>query len=128
MTDLFETANDFIESMRGDYATRSVTYMRGSYKVDIDATIGSTAIEIEGVDALNVRSRTFDFLVSAADLVDEMGNIMEPEIGDIIITQFEGIAYHCRTRSLIQELVCWRWSDVYHKCRRIHTVAIRGAE
>lgn len=126
MSDLFTTANDFIERMRGSYATREVTYARGSYTLTVDATLGSTSVETDGVDALSVRSRIADFLIVAADLVDVNGAILTPRLGDEIRTTLEGVLCTYRTKAIIEEQVCWKWSDVYHKCRRIHTVMIGG--
>ena len=74
MTDLLESASNWLEDQRTRHATRTVTYRRGALgsggpSVDVLATIGRTEFEVDDGAGALVKVESRDYLILAADLV-----------------------------------------------------------
>ena len=118
MTDLLQTASDWLEAQRHEHASHAVTYHRGGEQVTVNATVGETRWDVEkehGVETWQSR----DFLIRAEDLV-LAGGPAEPAAGDRIKETIDG-------QVLVFEVMApgdeppWRYSDQWRKTLRVHT-------
>jgi hypothetical protein len=110
---------DYVAATLKTHASVPIVYTSGPVAIDLRATVGDTAVEVETMDGLTVRTHTRDYLVDAVDLVDLAGPspvIIEPRRGDTITD--DGQLYEVLPMA---GEPCWRWSDRAHKRRRIHT-------
>ena len=122
MADLLQQASDWLEAKRTQYASRVVTYARGSQSVDIPATIGKTTFEVDDGYGVLVRHESRDFLLLTTDLVLGEQSIL-PQRGDRIReTQNQQIFVY--EVSAPGKEPCWRYSDAFRKTFRIHTTEI----
>ena len=102
---------DFLASQRKQFLSESIVYSPLSGEAHpLFATLGRTLFRSENEYGMTVRTLSFDFIVSADDLVGE------PRRGDMIIfnnRQYEVLAPNNEP--------CWRWSGNDGKTYRIHT-------
>jgi hypothetical protein len=119
MPDLLEQGAAWLDRQRSRHLTRTVTYLRGTERVDLPATIGQTTfVQADEYGAIR-RSESRDYLISTADLV-LAGAAAQPKAGD-------------RIRETVGEQVFlyevlapggeppWRYSDPHRRTLRIHT-------
>ena len=119
MPDVLKAASDWLESMRTEHVSRTVTYIRGAENVDVAATIGRTVFRLDKGYGVTERVETRDYLMLGTDLMLG-GTATLPKAGDRI-REVEG------DKAFIYEVMapgnepCWRWSDPYRRTLRIHT-------
>ena len=96
--------------------------MRGSQSVDLLATAGKTAFEVDDGYGVLVRYESRDFLILAADLVlDAMPAL--PQRGDRIRETQGGTTFVYEVTAPGKE-PCWRFSDAWRKTLRVHSKQI----
>ena len=122
MSDLLETASNWLEEKRTQHASRVVTYARGEQSVEVAATVGKTTFEVDDGYGVLVRHESRDFLVLAADLVLDAEQVL-PNRGDRIRETQGSMVYVYEVLAPGKE-PCWRYSDPYRKTLRIHTKQI----
>ena len=122
MTDILESAGDWLARKMKVHASRPVTYRRGQSSVSLQATIGRTEFEITGEFGVVEKAESRDFLIQAADLSLD-GVATQPKRGDQI-HETQG------NTTFIYEVMApgkephWRYSDQYRKVLRVHTKQI----
>ena len=84
MTDMLQTAVEWLDAERKAHLSRDVTYHRGANSVTVGATLGATSLEVMDDGGVTVRTNQMDFIVSAADLV-LAGVLVTPTVGDRIV-------------------------------------------
>jgi hypothetical protein len=110
----------WLEGQRTKFMTQSVAYQRGGDSVEVLATIGKTAFQIDDGAGALLRFESRDYLILASDLVIS-GNPIIPKRGD-------RIRETAGNQVFVYEVVgpgdepCWRWSDGYRRTMRIHTL------
>lgn len=127
MADILDTASAWLDAQNKAHRAKTVIYSRPrtSLTLSLAATIGRTIFEVVVGEGPPIRSESRDYLVAAADLIDR-DVAVEPESGDTITETFsdgESVLYEVATFGAEP---CWRWSDPYHRTRRIHTKRISG--
>lgn len=126
MADLLAKGAAWLEQQRSKHLASMVTYRRGESTVDVAATIGKTAFEIDDGQGVIQRIESRDFLVLAADLVLDSVTTL-PQRGDVIEEPAGNI-------TLLYEVMapgnepCWRYSDAYRQSLRIHTKQVGTVE
>ena len=120
MADLLEQATDWLEAQRKAHASRPVTYERDGEEVEVLATIGRKAWQVDGGYGAAVWVESTDFIVAAADLVLG-GRSRTPEPGDRIrVTQGpETSVYEVMAPG--GEMSHAEPADPYRRAWRIHT-------
>ncbi len=123
MPDLLQRGSDWLEDQRTQHATRLVTYQRGVVgdgpSVQVQATIGKTAFDVDNGAGALLRVESRDYLVLTADLVLN-GEQTPPKQGDTIRESAGGMV-------MVYEVMApggaphFRFSDPYRKTLRIHT-------
>jgi len=109
----------WLDDVRAEHMTRTVTYRRGSDSVELSATVGQTVFRLTDEQGFEVRIVTRDYLIAADDLL-LAGSQTEPRRGDRIEETDGGV-----TR--VYELLGpggepeWRWSGPNHVTLRVHT-------
>ena len=122
MTNLLQKSSDWLENQRTRHAASTVECVRGSRSVEIAATIGKTAFEVDDGYGVLVRHESRDFLVLAADLV--LGDTPTlPQRSDRI-RETQGQQVFVYEVTAPGKEPCWRYSDPYRKTLRIHTKSI----
>ena len=117
--DLLDRAAGWLADKLRAYASRSVTYARGSSAVAVDAVIGRTVFRIDKGYGLSERIEARDYLVHSTDLVLD-ATVTLPQAGDRIEETAGGKLYTYEVMAPGGE-PCWRFSDPYRKVLRIHT-------
>ena len=119
--DLLEQASTWLEEQRSAFATRSISYERGTDLAIVPATVGRTVFRTDDSYGAQIRTETRDYLILAADLV-------LPGIGPTLPQRGDRIRETAGTgRPLVYEVMApgdepvWRYSDPYCKTLRIHT-------
>jgi len=119
MADLLQQASQWLTDMRASHLSHPVQYCRGDSCVQVAASVGKTTFEIEDSYGGLERFESRDFLIRAADLVQD-GQVIEPQAGDVVR---ETVG----SRILIYKVMapggepCWRYSDPFQTAIRIHT-------
>jgi hypothetical protein len=119
MPDLLRTASDWLEDMRTEHASGTVTYRRDADSALLAATIGRTLFEVDDGFGVLQKYESRDFLVLAADLV-LAGSPVLPKAGDRI-DETAGTTTHVYEVMAPGKEPPWRYSDPYRKTIRIHT-------
>ena len=126
MTDLLRRSSDWLEEKRTRHAASTVEYVRGSQSVDLLATVGKTAFEVDDGYGVLVRYESRDFLILAADLVlNDMSAL--PQRGDRIRETQGGTTFVYEVTAPGKE-PCWRYSDAWRKTLRVHSKQIDTEE
>lgn len=115
---LLERASVWLARQRRAFVSVRVLYVTQSGKViRCHATVGRTAFNAPNEYGVIVRTHSRDFLITQLELSHE------PTYGDIIVWQdriYEVLA---------PEGKCvWRWSDLFHTTKRIHTKFFKDAD
>ena len=120
MADLLEQATDWLETQRKAHASRPVTYERDGEQVEVLATIGRKAWQVDGGYGAAVWVESTDFIVAAADLV-LAGETVLPKPGDRVrVTQGEE-AHVYEVMAPGGEMSHVEPADPYRRAWRIHT-------
>lgn len=119
MADLLQTGAAWLAGKLSASAGQEVSYRRASASVTVNATLGSTLLQL-GDDQGGVRMERTDrdFIITAADLVLS-GAATLPEKGDTIL--HDGRTYEVLAPG---DEPVWRWSDPHRTLLRIHTKLI----
>lgn len=117
MGNVLAQAGRWLADMRGNYLTESVRYVTKGGKVyKVRATVGASAFTAPDDHGAIIRTQSRDFLITQLVLPHT------PEYGDFIV--WRGGMYEV----LAPEGRCvWRWSDLFHTTKRIHTKYFREA-
>ncbi len=83
MADRLEEAASRLASRLKAHAGRAVVYERGPYRIELTATLGRKAYQVDAGYGASVWVASMDFIVAAADLV-LYGLAVAPETGDRI--------------------------------------------
>ena len=126
MADLLEQSSVWLDGQRVRHLSRSVTYVRGSDSVELDAAVGKTVFEVDNGTAVLEKFESRDFLVRAGDLVLD-GQRALPERGDRVRETVAGTVYVYEVMAPGRE-PCWRYSDPYRRALRIHTKLVDTEE
>ena len=120
MTDLLEQGAAWLDGQRHSHLTRTVTYQRGAFSVQVQATVGQTVFRIDDGYGGSVRVVQRDYLIRGEDLILE-GDEVLPQRGDQIRETQGG-------KVLVHEVMGpggsepdWRYSDPQRRTLRIHT-------
>jgi len=120
MADLLEQATDWLETQRKAHASRPVAYERDGEQVEVLATIGRKAWQVDGGYGAAVWVESTDFIVAAADLVLS-GRPRTPEPGDRIrVTQGQEVQVY-EVMAPGGEERCCEPADPHRRAWRIHT-------
>ncbi len=120
MSDLLETAAQWLAEKLKAHASRPVVYRRGADEVTVEAIVGRTLLKLDdGYGGVRMEWTDRDFLIAAEDLIlggqrtlPQRGDqIREPQDGKIVV--YEVLAPGSEPE--------WRWSDPHRKLLRIHT-------
>ena len=115
MSNLSERIRLGIDRVR-QQSVDAVTYRRGSSRVVLDATAGSTPVETYQSFEVAVDATWRDWLIVKADLVLS-GRATVPAVGDRIV-QADGTTWEVLP---IEGQRCWRPSDAESYQIRVHT-------
>jgi len=123
---LLEQGSTWLDAQRLKMS-RTVTYKRASSQVQMPAVIGKTIFRIDTGLGLTERFEARDYIVLARDLVLS-GQSVEPAAGDCIVESDGVKTYRYEVLGPGGE-PCWRYSDPFRRCLRIHTklIAVEGA-
>jgi hypothetical protein len=119
MANLLETGASWLADQLKAHASHSVTYIRGTEQVAVQATIGKTEFEIDDESGIIIRSQSRDFLIQAADL--QLGSVESLPVAGDLIRDTQG------SNTFVYEVMApgneppYRYSDPFRKLLRVHT-------
>ena len=119
--DRLATGVAYLESRRRAVMSRPVTYLRVADRASIAtyATVGKTPFRIETADGLMMHVETRDYIITAADLVQD--NLpTTPALGDVIDEVIDGVTQRFEVVGPGGEPHC-RYHDAARTVFRIHT-------
>ena len=119
MADMLEQGASWLDDQRHQHMTRTVSYVRGSSTVEVQATIGRTIFEQADEFGIVTKTESRDYLIRRADLVLD-GQSTLPKRGDQIRETDGETTFVYEVLSPGDESV-FRYSDPYRKALRIHT-------
>ena len=119
MADMLESGASWLDDQRHQHMTRTVSYVRGSSTVEVQATIGRTVFEQTDEFGIVTKTESRDYLIRTADLVLD-GQQTLPKRGDQIRETDGTTTFVYEVLSPGDEPV-FRYSDPYRKALRIHT-------
>ena len=119
MTDMLEQGASWLDDQRHQHMTRTVSYVRGSSTVEVQATIGRTVFEQADEFGIVTKTESRDYLIRMADLVLD-GQQTLPKRGDQIRETDGTTTFVYEVLSPGDEPV-FRYADPYRKALRIHT-------
>ena len=126
MADMLRDASVWLGRVLRQHASQPVVYVRGSHRVQVDATIGRTTFETTNTGGVVVETESRDFIVDADDLLLPSG-ITTPQRGDRIHEMRGTTKYIYEVTPLGEDGRCYRPADGYHNKLRIHTKEIGRA-
>jgi hypothetical protein len=115
VADLLNDAVQWIAERLHAYASRQVTYSRGTESVTLSATAGKTLFEVDRGGGVVEHSESRDFLVRAAELILSGAPVL-PQRGDRIADA--GQVYEVMAPGNEPH---YRFADPYRTMLRIHT-------
>jgi len=92
VTDLIQQGLDWLEGQRKAHLSRTVTYRRGAFSVEVLATVGATRFESDDGSGMVVEMESRDYLIASADLVLD-GQQVQPERGDQVLETRDGATH-----------------------------------
>jgi hypothetical protein len=117
--DLLDQSSSWLEDQRQKFMTRPVIYQRGTYTVEVPATIGRTVFDLDDGAGAILRIEARDYLIRAAHLV--LNAVTElPKRGDQIHEMQDGVIFIYEVMGPGDE-PHFRYSDPYRRTLRIHT-------
>ena len=126
MSDMLKDASDWLEGKRKQHASRAVTYHRGLFQVEVQASIGKTVFEVDDGSGILERVESRDFLILSEDLVLNTVRTL-PLRGDRIRETQDDKVYVYEVMAPGRE-PHYRFSDAYRKTLRIHTKLVATEE
>ena len=117
---MLKDGSDWLEEKRTEHASRAVTYHRGLFEVEVQATIGKTVFEIDDGTGILEKVESRDYLVPAAELVLGGSQVL-PERGDRIRVTDGQTVHVYEVMSPGGEMSHYEPSGPYRKAWRIHT-------
>ena len=124
--DMLKDGSDWLEEKRKQYASRPVTYHRGLFQVEVQATVGKTVFEVDDGSGILEKVESRDFLILAEDLVLNTVRTL-PQRGDRIRETDGDTVYVYEVLAPGKE-PHYRFSDPYRKTLRVHTKQIDTEE
>ena len=122
MADLLKTGGEWLQQTLQDHASTAVVYVTAAGNVSVSAGIGQTRHETTNREGFPVVIETRDFLIPAAELVQDSAQV-EPERGhQIRQTAADGTVHLYDVTSPGPGIPIWRWADRHHSRRRVHTL------
>ena len=118
MSDLLDSAVEWLDSVRRDELSQTVVYERDGCSVTIPARPGQTEYDSIDANGFPIQSIATDFLVSASGLLLH-GILVEPAVGDRI-TWLRGDATEMYEVLEPAGMACFR-PDPTRRQYRIHT-------
>ena len=119
MPDLLDQSSSWLEDQRQKFMSRPVIYQRGTYTVEVPATIGRTVFDLDDGAGAILRVEARDYLIRAAHLVLD-GATELPKRGDQIHEMQDGVIFIYEVMGPGDE-PHFRYSDPYRRTLRIHT-------
>ena len=105
-----------IRRLRGE----EVSYRRGDLSIDLVAVpTRPDALQLDGPEQITFKSDELQFLIDPAELVDENGIQVEPQLTDTIEIKRWQTKYKVQPTQKVTE--AWRWSDPLRTWRRVNT-------
>lgn len=123
MGDLLEVGAAWLHAQRTRHLATTVQYARGSWCVELPATLDRTAMEVDDSSGAWQRHESRDFLLRLADCVVD-GVPFVPQRGDRIVHTHGG-RRHTFEVMAPGDAAPWRYSDPFHTGYRVHTKHIR---
>ena len=126
MTDMLDSAAEWLDDQRVRHLSRAVTYVRGESSVEVLAAVGHTVFEVDDGTGVLEQYESRDFIVSASDLVID-GVAITPARGDRIREEQAGTVY-------VYEVMApgrfphAKFSDRSRRTLRIHTKLVDTEE
>ena len=117
---------DWLEEQRKVHLKRTVTYHRGAFSVEIDATVGATRFEVDDGYGTVVEQEIRDYILASSDLVLD-GEQVLPQRGDEIREVRGGVTYVYEVMDMGPERP-YRFCDPAGKTLRIHTKHVDTVE
>lgn len=102
---------------------RKVIYRRGQQSVEVTASISSTIFEVINDSGFVELVHSRDYLIATEALVLDSATVL-PKSGDRIEEVLNGQALTHEVMCPDRSKPCWRFSDPYRRCIRIHTKQI----
>jgi len=118
MTDMLQAGLDWLEAQRREHLSRTVTYRREGFTVEVPATVAATEFEVDDGFGIIVKQQMQDYLIAAEDLVLD-GQQVLPEPGDDILDASSGTVQVYEVTPLGREQH-FRFCDPAQKTLRIH--------
>lgn len=122
MSDILEKGAKWLAKKRNAHMTRTVTYIRGSDAIEINATVGRSEFEESDDYGQLLRHQSRDYLVLTEDLVIG-GAQTTPMPGDVIQDEEGKATVNYEVMSPGGQ-PAWRYTDGQHQTLRIHTKLI----
>ena len=122
MSDMLKDGSDWLEEKRTERASRTVTYHRGLFEVEVQASIGKTIFEVDDGTGVLEKVESRDFLILAEDLVLNTVRTL-PQRGDRI-RETDGETVYVYEVLAPGKKPHYRFSDLNRKTLRIHTKQI----
>jgi hypothetical protein len=120
MSDLLASGLAWHAAQLKSFASRAVTYSRGSQSLSVQATVGRSDYDVASGDAGFQRVVTRDYLIALADLASLAGG-GEPKRGDRIIETIAGVARTFEVAAPGDGVQCFAFSDTDGNVVRVHT-------
>jgi len=119
MANLLQNAAAWFAAKTASHAAATITYRRGATTATLTATVSQTVFRFtDPASGATVRYQSRDFLILAADLVDDFS---EPARGDEIDEVDQAGNTHTYRLLPINEEPVWRWNDNARTQYRVHT-------
>lgn len=123
MADRLEAAQKWLAQQLTEHATRSVVYHRGHEQVELPATIGKSAYQLDDGAGMRTRAQVRDYLIDTHLLVLD-GLATLPRAGDQVRESDGEKIYVYEVMALGGEPP-WRYSDPVRLKLRVHTKLVR---
>jgi hypothetical protein len=115
MTNILETASQWLSDQQDEHTSSDVVYRRGSLSVELVAGLGRTTFDATDASGMVINVQSHDFIVSAALIVLD-GVQVTPDVGDKIVVSSQ--IYEVMRFGTEQH---YRQCDPYGHKLRIHT-------
>lgn len=120
MTNLMQDGATWLGNRLKWHAGRTVTYRRSQGTVSLVGCVTMNEYEVPNLDGLSTEVQSYDWTITAADLVIH-GVQVTPQVGDQITETLNGTERIWEVLPVSQDKPCYEWLDTSGLLLLIHT-------
>lgn len=121
MADLLADGLSFLTKQLRQFASQTVTYVRGDESFEVQATFGKKLLKFEhSAGGIRMEWTDMDFLIPKSDMVFDLDDTQTPLRGDLIYVTIDDTVEVFQAFPYGGSEPVWHWADPHQSMFRIH--------